>query len=400
MHAAAPRIRSLITAERVPPTAGQHLVAHRHLVSARPLPSPRDCIPDRQLPRVPIVNFLDANRTRCPHYPPWAYGDRRGDYDRYAEEGKQLWFYQSCMSEGCAAARPASGCDRATAPCYTWPSYMIDAPGPVNRAMAWVSVAYNISGELYWGANAADKVYTAANHSSWDDQWLAGGNGDGSLTYPGRPEKIGGTEFVPIASLRLKLIRDAYEDRLLFDELEAVAGRQAVLDIVGRVVRRTYDFDLDPNAMLAARKMAGDALEAALAHRLSAAPCCTLKPGAPPAYRTTCEAQKTAAACLQLNLTCSSNRTCWPPPASGGYWCNKPYKLCERCTRYTNPPCTAAQLNTTLGACEKVCDPGPHPVGYQCHWAPSGFRCEKQSSGYPNMTACQKTCGTTTPPRH
>ena len=42
-------------------------------------------------------------------------------------------------------------------------------------------------GELYWSVNAADTRYTGQGDgiSSWDQQWLAGGNGDGSLTYPG-----------------------------------------------------------------------------------------------------------------------------------------------------------------------------------------------------------------------
>merc|ERR1711864_61826 len=94
----------------------------------------------------------------------------------------------------------------------TWPSYMIDAPATFNRAMSWASYNYDIHGELYWGTNAADNVYNVPNRSSWDTQWLAGGNGDGSLTYPGRPSVIGGDKFVPVASLRLKLIRDGLED--------------------------------------------------------------------------------------------------------------------------------------------------------------------------------------------
>lgn len=63
--------------------------------------------------------------------------------------------------------------------------------------------AYDIRGELYWGTNAADSNATNA----WVDQWIAGGNGDGTLTYSGLPEIIGGTTTIPIASQRLKLIR-------------------------------------------------------------------------------------------------------------------------------------------------------------------------------------------------
>lgn len=46
----------------------------------------------------------------------------------------------------------------------------------------------------------------------WTTQWAFGGNGDGTLFYPGTPAKIGGTQHVPVSSIRLKLIREGYED--------------------------------------------------------------------------------------------------------------------------------------------------------------------------------------------
>ena len=80
---------------------------------------------------------------------------------------------------------------------------MIDAPATLNRAMSWLSYKYAIQGELCmctsslcaffrslkkvpwtpdWGTNAADGHYMHPQNSSWETQWLAGGNGDGSLT--------------------------------------------------------------------------------------------------------------------------------------------------------------------------------------------------------------------------
>jgi len=38
-----------------------------------------------------------------------------------------------------------------------------------------------------------------------------GGNGDGTLVYPGRPDVIGGKTDIPIASIRLKMIRECSE---------------------------------------------------------------------------------------------------------------------------------------------------------------------------------------------
>lgn len=197
---------------------------------------------------------MDGNASVCP-YASWVTeppGSHRGRYDPAVAEGKALWWYQSCMSEGCAHTRPASGgCDPSkTCTKGTWPSYMIDAPATFNRAMSWMSYAYDMHGELYWGVNAADRQ----SNSSWQDQWLAGGNGDGSLTYPGRTDEIGGSTFVPVASQRLKHIRDGLEDLELMYLAEARAGRDAVLAQVRRVVRTAYDFEHAPQPMLAVRQ--------------------------------------------------------------------------------------------------------------------------------------------------
>ena len=115
----------------------------------------------------------------------------------------------------------------------TWPSYMIDTKVTFNRVMSWINYVYDIHGELYWGTNAADKQYMTPGNSSWKNQWLAGGNGDGSLTYPGRSNEIGGFTFIPIASLRLKAIRDGLEDLEYMYMLEALspAGRKRRFNI-------------------------------------------------------------------------------------------------------------------------------------------------------------------------
>ena len=119
------------------------------------------------------------------------------------------------------------------------------------------------------GTNAADGLFynsSAPGGSSWEQQLVAGGNGDGSLTYPGRPSEIGGSTFVPVASLRLKHIRDGLEDMeymLLLEEL--LGSRVAALQIVDGIVRTAYDFEHEAGPMLAAREALADRIEAALA---------------------------------------------------------------------------------------------------------------------------------------
>ena len=103
LHAAVPELRSLITAERSPADAS-NLTA----------------IIDTW---VPIVNYLDANATICPKYHNWTYGNRRPDYDDQVAAGKELWSYQSCMSEGCAHTPPSGGCISSDTCVHgTWPS--------------------------------------------------------------------------------------------------------------------------------------------------------------------------------------------------------------------------------------------------------------------------------------
>jgi hypothetical protein len=84
---------------------------------------------------------------------------------------------------------------------------MIDAPATQNRAMEWQAWREKVSGELYY-----DTSYAFTRGDAWTNQYYFYGNGDGTLFYPGTPAEIGGTSQIPIASLRLKMIREGQED--------------------------------------------------------------------------------------------------------------------------------------------------------------------------------------------
>jgi hypothetical protein len=71
---------------------------------------------------------------------------------------------------------------------------------------------FDLSGEYYWDS---DKRLATA----WSDQYVTGGNGDGTLFYPGEPSVVGGSRHIPVESLRLKLIRDGHEDYEYLAEL-------------------------------------------------------------------------------------------------------------------------------------------------------------------------------------
>lgn len=141
---------------------------------------------------VPVVNWMDGVQE------PYV-GSQRSHYDAFVNSRKDVWMYQSCMSQGCAdGSLPYAEADH-------WPSYMVDASAARNRAMQWVSFKERISTELYY--QTAQSLPNA-----WWNQRAYNGNGEGNLFYPGTPSMIGGTTNVPVASIRMKMIRLGMQD--------------------------------------------------------------------------------------------------------------------------------------------------------------------------------------------
>jgi hypothetical protein len=152
---------------------------------------------------VPVVNYMDGKSSADPGGWDDPYsGYQRSRYDAFLASGpsKELWMYQSCMSHGCGGSSTY----------FTgWPSYMIDTASVRSRAMEWLSFAWGLTGELYWDTTYA---YTEGSADPWSDQWQFSGNGDGTLFFPGTPARIGGATHIPVASLRLKMLREGMED--------------------------------------------------------------------------------------------------------------------------------------------------------------------------------------------
>ncbi|SEU21552.1 DUF4091 domain-containing protein [Stigmatella erecta] len=164
----------------------------------------------------PVVNHLDGTA------PPFL-GSQKATYEDFlALPGRELWMYQSCMSHGCAYGTNAPE----NQPGAGWPSYMVDRSAAKARAMEWVSFLEGATGELYY--QTVGMLATA-----WTDQFRFNGNGDGTLFYPGTPAAIGGATDVPVASIRLKLIRMGVQD---YEWLKAVsdAGDPAFAHKVAR----------------------------------------------------------------------------------------------------------------------------------------------------------------------
>jgi len=193
---------------------------------------------------VPVINWMDDR-------PGTTFaGDQRPHYDGFLASGKtkELWLYQSCMSHGCGGTVDIGNPSDADRAHTGWPSYMIDASAVRNRAMEWLSFAEYASGELYWESAFA---YTK---DMWADQWDFSGNGDGTLFYAGTPSRIGGQTHIPVASIRLKMIREGMEDYEYLVMLAKAGGAEAAHQVARDLFPNAYATEVAPEKVMSARE--------------------------------------------------------------------------------------------------------------------------------------------------
>jgi hypothetical protein len=122
------------------------------------------------------------------------------------KQGKQLWWY-TCV-----------------APKWRGMNYFIDEGATAPRLHPWMNCLYGNEGILYW----ATDNWTQVSCDPWQktDTYPTGA-GDGSLLYPGRD----GYRH-PVASIRLKMLREGLEDYELL-KLLAVRLKEAASNIGG-----------------------------------------------------------------------------------------------------------------------------------------------------------------------
>jgi hypothetical protein len=225
IHASAPTLMTLLTTDLPGATANDLL--------------------DRIDIMVPIVESMEAR----------GMPSIRGDYDTWlAKGGKHLWWYQSCDEhESCSDGSPGPMDS-------TWPSYMVDATPVRNRVFQWLAYVYGIEGELYYDSDYCWDTACDGQNDPWVSIYAFGGNGDGTLFYPGTTAKIGGTTPVPVPSIRLALIRDGMEDFELLHALDAAGDAATAKAAAATFITNNYTFDNDPTKLQAARLTIGNAL--------------------------------------------------------------------------------------------------------------------------------------------
>jgi hypothetical protein len=168
---------------------------------------------------------------------------------------RATWSYASCLSHGCGEI-PEAGRERASMlrEFTGWPGYEIDRPGTAARAVALLGVRRGLEGELYYD------MLQAWLGDPWSEVRAFAGNGDGTLLYPGRPEKLGGTRPFPVESIRLKIVRDALEDAELVALARAAGERRLADRLLARLVPTARGWERRPEPWLSARRTLGDAV--------------------------------------------------------------------------------------------------------------------------------------------
>jgi hypothetical protein len=157
--------------------------------------------------------------------PLWTLFDEKAVAERQ-KAGEEVWSYT-------ALCQGKAGGDA--------PYWEIDFPLLNYRIPAWTSRRYGLTGLLYWTVVYWTAGDVWANPLTYNRQY----NGEGSLFYPGGDAGVEG----PVASMRLKALRDGLEDY----EYLALAG-EAGLEKAVRMASSWGTWETKPWNLAAARE--------------------------------------------------------------------------------------------------------------------------------------------------
>ncbi len=159
--------------------------------------------------------------------------------------GDEVWWY-TAMAQFGDAWLELHGWPDTVADGEHPPVWLLDYSPMDYRIAGWLAALYGLGGVMYW-----ETLYWHETPDPWLDPgtfiyWGEVYNGDGMLIYPGRADEIGFDG--PVASMRLKWIREGMEDyeylalleRLYPDDLDG---------LLHRVIRNEADWEADPTVV-------------------------------------------------------------------------------------------------------------------------------------------------------
>lgn len=173
----------------------------------------------------PLFGFIDENSVQ-----------------RVRAAGNTVWSYTALVQKA-PAYHPQYNAVKGDDPPY----WQLDFPATAYRIAPWLNFRYGITGLLYWST-----VYWGSpDRDPWDDpgfrvRW----NNDGALFCPGYDAGVEG----PIASIRLKNLRDGLEDYEYFVLLEQRGGGQVAGEIARAAVPTWGSWIQDGNRLVELRR--------------------------------------------------------------------------------------------------------------------------------------------------
>ena len=136
---------------------------------------------------------------------------------------------------------PELWCYYCSAESYKVPNHFFMQPSYRNRILGVLLYKYNIAGFLHWGFNFYNCVYSVypINPFRITDADGSFPSGDSFMVYPGADGK-------PLASLRLLVAQEGFNDLRALRLLEKKIGREAVLDLIDENLAEPITFSSFP----------------------------------------------------------------------------------------------------------------------------------------------------------
>ena len=138
----------------------------------------------------------------------------------------------------------------------------VDDEGIVSRVLFWQFYQRDIQGFLYWHSSYYSQLGNGGN--PWDsvDTFDNGIYGDGILIYTGTGAGL--VQSTPVASIRLKIMRDGLDDIQLLYMAEELFGSEWVDERANKVSKSLTSVDVSSDKLAALRIEIGNAIEAEL----------------------------------------------------------------------------------------------------------------------------------------
>ena len=177
------------------------------------------------------------------------------------QTGEEVWAYTALVPDfdEYRKLNPRADVLRGSYP----PVWQLDFPAINYRIPTWFFHRYGVTGLGYWDAaswfDGADVWQDAASFVSTNPSGIIF-NGDGLLAYPGKKAQIGFDG--PVASLRLKWIRESVEDYMYIDMLFQAGEGEFVQQQLDHFARHFGDWDNNPAMLMQVRQVFGERLAA------------------------------------------------------------------------------------------------------------------------------------------